>query len=156
LVSACLLGTPCRYDGQSKPALKVIKLLDRWQKSGTQVVAVCPEQLGGLTTPRPAAELKGGDGHLVLDGKAEVRTLAANHDVTQEFITGAKLAWQQAPNAELAILKARSPSCGHGQTEIDGKTCLGDGVLAALLKRNNIRVINDEDYNSFNLSHDFL
>jgi len=144
LVSACLLGEPCRYDGKSKPSEVVMAFAKRWVEQGGRVVAVCPEQLGGLPTPRSAADLRGGDGHAVLDQKAFVRRVEDDGDVTREFVGGAKEAAEQAPNARLAILKARSPSCGVGWTEIDGKVAAGDGVFAALLRHRGVELCSDE------------
>jgi uncharacterized protein YbbK (DUF523 family) len=138
LVSACLLGRACRYDGASKPAPGLAGAL------GAAAVAVCPEELGGLGTPRPAAELRGGDGCAVLDGRARVRRVADGSDVTQAFIAGAEAALAAAPGARRAVLKARSPSCGCGRAWIDGALRAGDGVFAALLKRRGIAVETDE------------
>ena len=72
VVSACLLGRACRYDGASKPATAVQDLAERWSSAGGAVIPVCPEELGGLGTPRPGAHLTGGDGHAVLEGRARV------------------------------------------------------------------------------------
>ena len=96
-------------------------------------IPVCPEQLGGLATPRTAADMVGGDGHDVLAGKAKVLN-REGIDVTNQFIRGAKqcLAIAQAQGIETAFLKAKSPSCGL-QPKI--------GVTAALLTQHGIRVI---------------
>ena len=145
LVSACLLGVACRYDGRSKPAPQVQAQVLEWRAQGDDVVAVCPEELAGFGTPRPAIELSGGDGHAVLDDQARVRRCADRADVTDQLIAGAELAAQQAPLAILAILKANSPSCGCGVTEIDGQRQVGDGVFAALLRRRGVLVRTEED-----------
>ena len=142
VVSACLLGVACRYDGRSKPAPAVIAALEA---GGHTVVAVCPEELGGLGTPRPGAHLIGGDGHAVLDGRATVRREADGVDVTAQFRAGAEAAAERAAGATLAILKARSPSCGCGQTTIAGAVAPGDGVFAALLRRRGLALRTDED-----------
>jgi uncharacterized protein YbbK (DUF523 family) len=144
LVSACLLGRACRYDGDSKPSPGVQAQVAAWRACGDEVVAVCPEELGGLGTPRPAAELRGGDGHAVLDGRATVRRVGDDGDVTVAFVRGAVLAAEAAPLAVSAVLKARSPSCGCGVTEIDGEKRLGDGVFAAVLLRRGGVVVTDE------------
>jgi len=150
IVSACLLGEHCRYDGGSKPHRLVrIRVEQRLAQGGT-VAAVCPEQLGGLTTPRPPAGLRGGDGHAVLDGQARVARNADKADVTAAFVQGALAALDQAVGAgsvtsAQAIVKARSPSCGCGSTWIDGAVRPGDGVFTALLKRHGITVQTEED-----------
>lgn len=144
LVSACLLGHACRYDGNSKPSPNVQAQVAAWRACGDDVVAVCPEELGGLGTPRPAAELRGGDGHAVLEGRATVQRIVDDGDVTQAFVRGAMLAADAAPQAVSAVLKARSPSCGCGVTEIDGQKSNGDGVFAAVLRRRGTAVATEE------------
>jgi len=108
LVSACLLGLKTRYDGRVLSSSACRKALE-----GIISIPVCPEQLGGLPTPRVAADLEGGDGHDVLAGRGRVIT-SDGQDVTQSFILGARqvllIAGQYT--AEGVILKARSPSCG--------------------------------------------
>ena len=136
LVSACLLGVRCRYDGRDALRPELQALL-----AGRTVIPVCPEQLGGLPTPRPAAQPCGGDGHDVLDGRAAVRT-DDGADVTAQFRRGAEevLKIAQLYGADEALLKARSPSCGCGRVWRDGAVQDGDGVTAAALKRKGIRV----------------
>ncbi len=142
LVSACLLGRRCRYDGGHRPLPGLERLLaDR----GLEVVPVCPEELGGLGTPRPPAHLVGGDGAAVLEGRARVQVVQTGADVTGPFLQGARLAAQAAPRASLAVLKARSPSCGAGATWIDGAVRRGDGVFAALLRARGCRLLTDEE-----------
>ena len=143
-VSACLLGRPCRYDGGSKRSDAITELVARVRASGGAVVAVCPEELGGLGTPRPAADLRGGDGDAVLSGHAKVRTVGADRDVTQAFVDGAEAAAQLADGCDQAVLKARSPSCGVGRTHVDGEVAPGDGVFAALLRRRGVALWTDE------------
>jgi uncharacterized protein YbbK (DUF523 family) len=127
LVSACLVGLCTRYDGQSKPNPRCIELLRQfcW-------VPVCPEQLGGLPTPRSAADLSG-SGAEVLAGRAAVIT-KQGVDVSQHFIAGAKAVVQiaQAQDIRLALLKDRSPSCGLTPQP---------GVTAALLLAHGIEVM---------------
>jgi uncharacterized protein YbbK (DUF523 family) len=137
LVSACLLGVRCRYDGQHKS-----DALDR-DLSGFTVIPVCPEQLGGLSTPRPAAEMTQGGGNEVFEGSARVLTRDDGLDVTAQFVRGAEdtLAIARKTGAETAFLKQRSPSCGCGQTWVDGEVVAADGVTTALLKRHGITVI---------------
>lgn len=134
LVSACLLGVHCRYDGSSNPATELIDKLG----SG-QLIPVCPEQLGGMGTPRPPAALRGGSGEEVLEGRAQVVT-EEGIDVTEQFLRGATQALRLAKlyGARRAILKERSPSCGLCQVRRDGRLQPGSGVAAALLRREGI------------------
>ena len=120
LVSACLVGLCTRYDGKCKTDSRCLQELD-----GMHWIPVCPEQLGGLSTPRTAADLRGGDGHDVLAHRASVID-QDSRDVSAEFILGARqvLAIARAQQIEQALLKARSPSCGLGNPL---------GVTAALL-----------------------
>ena len=108
VISACLGGIACRYDGNDNLISKIEELL---QKEDT--VLICPEVLGGLPTPRPSAEIIGGNGDDVLDGKAKVMTKDGK-DVTESFVSGAYKALEQIKNLhpEYIILKERSPSCG--------------------------------------------
>ncbi len=144
LVSACLLGRACRYDGGSQEHAAVEAAVARHREGGGTVVAVCPEELGGLGTPRPAAELRGGCGQAVLEGRASVARLGDDGSVTDAFVRGAQAARALAPRASFAILKARSPSCGCGTTRIDGAKRSGDGVFAALLRKRGLQLC-DED-----------
>ncbi len=141
-VSACLLGRPCRYDGRARPDRRVAGVLSQWPGPTR---AVCPEELGGLGTPRPAAWLSGGDGAAVLDGQASVRRRDDDVDLTDAFVDGARRAADGARAGDVAVLKARSPSCGCAQTWIDGQVQPGSGVFAALLARRGVRVLSDED-----------
>jgi uncharacterized protein YbbK (DUF523 family) len=112
-------------------------------------VLVCPEEDGGLGTPRPAAEIVGGDGADVLKGTARVLT-KGGVDVTEEYLAGARYAVEaaRAAGAESAILKARSPSCGSGCI-YDGSFSRtlkgGDGVTAALLRAEGVEVFSEQD-----------
>ena len=128
LVSACLTGLCTRYDGRSKPDSRCLQALE-----SRPYIPVCPEQLGGLSTPRTAADLTGGDGRDVLTEQATVIN-RHGRDVTDHFIAGAQavLAIARAQNIKLAMLKAKSPSCGL--TPIPG-------VTAALLLEHDIRII---------------
>jgi len=115
-------------------------------------VPVCPEQLGGMATPRETCEIVDGDGEDVLDGKARVVT-RSGRDVTAAFVEGAArtLAAARQHGCRLAILKARSPSCGVGviyDGSFSGSLKPGSGVAAALLRRAGIEVITDEEYKS--------
>lgn len=134
LVSACLLGACCRYDGQGAVCRPVLEL---GQKHC--LVPVCPEQLGGLPTPRDPAELRGG--RVVTRGGA---------DVTEAFLRGARQTLELARTlgCTAAVLKERSPSCGSGEI-YDGtftRTLTpGDGVAAALLRARGIRVLGETE-----------
>jgi uncharacterized protein YbbK (DUF523 family) len=112
------------------------------------VLSLCPEVLGGLPTPRPPAEIQGGDGDDVLEGQARVMN-TEGRDITTEFLAGAQKVLRVAHRwgIKVAILKARSPSCGVGQIHdgsFSGRLVKGDGVTAALLKREGIIVRSEE------------
>ena len=145
LVSACLMGRPCRYDGESMASRAVLAEVVRIRARGDRVIAVCPEELGGLATPRPAAELRGGDGDAFWSGDAVIARVADDEDISEAFERGAHLAAESAPDAVRAILKARSPSCGCHHTHIDGRVQMGRGVFAALLHGRGIQLQSDED-----------
>ena len=134
LCSACLLGIACRYDGKKKKNTKIIKLLKK-----EVLIPVCPEQLGGLPTPREASEKK---------GKKVFSKSGKN--VTANFEKGAEQVLQIAKTYKIkeAILKQRSPSCGCNQIysgDFSGTIVKGDGVTTALLKKHDIKVITEED-----------
>lgn len=144
LVSSCLAGLPCSHDGRDRLNRRVRKLV--LDKTG---IPACPEQLGGRPTPREATELAGGDGGDVLDGKARAVT-RSGLDVTGDFIRGAGRALELAKRhgCRKAILKARSPSCGRGKIyngSFSGGLKDGNGVAAALLSREGIEVITEEE-----------
>lgn len=134
LVSACLLGCACRYDGASKAHPAALRLLEHYE-----VVPVCPEQLGGLATPRAPAERRG-DAVVTADGV----------DVTAPYRRGAEevLRLARLYGCGTAVLKERSPSCGSGEI-YDGtfsrSLTAGDGVAAALLCRNEIRILGESE-----------
>lgn len=138
LVSACLLGTRCRYDGGSNEKKWMRKVL-----KDHVVIPVCPEQLGGLSTPRPPVEWKDGK---AMNNKGE--------DCTRQFLRGAEEALKMAQmfDCHLAILKAKSPSCGNSQI-YDGSFsgCLTDGMgaTASLLRENGIAVIDETEAETF-------
>ncbi len=139
LVSACMVGRPCRFDGRDR---KVDTLLEALGREGVEVVSFCPEEAGGLGTPRPAAHLEGGDGHAVLDGRARVVT-DAGADVTAAFLLGARLAVERAKETGCAVayLKERSPSCGCGEVHAAGGVVRGAGVTSAMLRRAGIATV---------------
>ncbi|MEE1043468.1 MAG: DUF523 domain-containing protein [Clostridia bacterium] len=134
LVSACLLGVACRYDGKSKPYTPVIELMGKYN-----LIPFCPEITGGLTTPRPPSEIVGDK---VLNN--------LNQDVTPQYTKGAQEALRVAKlyNCKYAILKEKSPSCGSGlihNGKFDGGLTKGDGITAKLLKENGITVFGESE-----------
>lgn len=146
LVSACLAGVNCRHDGGHKLDPRIVKLI-----AEGRAIPVCPEQLGGLPTPRAAADIVGGTGADVIEGRARVAD-REGRDVTAHFVRGAQesLRIAQATGATLAILKESSPSCGCRRTytrDADGQSrrIAGQGVTAALLSREGLRVISEEE-----------
>lgn len=144
LVSACLLGHELRYDASG--AADVEDLIAAWRTEG-RLITVCPEMAGGLGVPRPPAEIVGGDGHDVLAGAAQVMT--RDRSVTAEFVRGANVALQlaQRHGIKVAVLKARSPSCGAGEIydgSFSGSKQPGDGVTAALLIAHGVAVFSEE------------
>jgi uncharacterized protein YbbK (DUF523 family) len=144
LVSACLAGRRCRFDGSANPDDTISKLV-----AEGRAVPVCPEVDGGLGTPRPRAEIRGGDGADVIAGTASVMT-HEGEDVTDAYLKGARRALERAKatGATTAVLKSRSPSCGAGHV-YDGTFTstlqAGDGVTAALLRSEGLTVLTDED-----------
>ncbi len=143
LVSACLLGQPVRYDGRASGHPD---LLQAWQKQG-RVVPLCPEVAGGLPTPRPPAEIPGGQGGAVLDGEAQVVTVLGE-DVSAEFLAGARMALElvRRHGIRMAVLKSGSPSCGNRLVydgTFSGNKVAGEGVTSALLRREGVLVFSE-------------
>ena len=134
LVSACLLGVPCRYDGTGKADERLLALAKTHP-----LIPVCPEQLGGLSTPRPPAERNG-----------ERVLTQSDEDVTDAFRRGAEqtLSLARLLGCKAAILKANSPSCGSGSI-YDGsflkRLIPGEGMTAALLRQNGITVLSEQN-----------
>lgn len=134
LVSGCLLGIACRYDGKSKPYEPIIALTDKYN-----LIPFCPEVMGGLPTPRPPSEIVS-DKVLNLKGQ----------DVTEQYKKGAEEALRIAKlyKCKYAILKEKSPSCGSGlihNGKFDGGLIEGDGITARLLKKNGIIVLGESE-----------
>lgn len=135
LVSMCLLGVPCRYDGKSRPDAAVTAL-----SAAHELVPVCPEQLGGLPTPRTPAEIR--EGRVIMrDGR----------DVSEAFARGAAEALRRAlaEGCDAAILKARSPSCGAGMVydgTFTGRRVPGEGVFARMVREAGLPVETEETY----------
>lgn len=139
IVSGCLLGICCKYNGGSNDCTAVKDFL-----KNKSYVVVCPEMMAGLEAPRPPAEIIGDK---VIDKEG--------NDITDAFHAGAKIAYQtaldkakaQKEELELAILKARSPSCGSGMIydgTFTGRMVDGDGFFVRLLKENGIDVISED------------
>lgn len=134
LVSACLLGVACRYDGKSKPNKDVIKLMEKHN-----LIPFCPEIAGGLPTPRFPSEIVK---NKVLNEKGE--------DVTTQYKKGADEALRLAKmyNCKYAILKEKSPSCGKGKIhngKFDGGYADGNGITAQLFIKNGINVLGESE-----------
>jgi len=148
IVSACLVGINCKYDGKNNFVEGIAELM----KKGI-IMPICPEQLGGLETPRLPAEIVGGGGKEVLEGKGRVLRINGE-DVTKEFIKGAEesLYIARYVKPEALILKSKSPSCGFGKI-YDGtfsKTLKdGNGVTAELLSQNGFIILNERNFNLY-------
>ena len=143
IVSACLAGIPCTHAAEAKTRPWALRLV-----AEGRATLVCPEVAGGLGVPRPEAEIQGGDGVGVLEGSARVVDVEGR-DVTESYIRGAEAAVAAAfrTRATLAVLKARSPSCGCGEIydgSFAGRRTDGDGVAAAALRRAGVAVASDE------------
>lgn len=136
LISACLMGCNTRYAGDGKLVENIEELMEKYH-----LIPVCPEQLGGLPTPRQPAEQQLIDGKLHVVNKIGV-------DVTAQFEKGAREALHLAQlyGCRLAILKERSPSCGYGRIydgTFSGMLKEGYGITAKLLKDNGIEIIGE-------------
>lgn len=141
VASACLLGVRCRYDGGHRLDDKVFAISEK-----EKLMPLCPEQLGGLSIPRPPAKIVGGGGDDVLDGRAMVVD-EEGKDITEEFLKGSRefLRITKVVGAKKAILKEKSPSCGMHKIYRDCILVSGKGVLTALLLREGIKVISNEE-----------
>lgn len=143
LVSACLLGYDCKYNGRNNFRPEIARL-----KNADLLIPVCPEELGGLPTPRPPAQFDRADGIALLKGLSRIIDCHGK-DVTEHFLSGAlkTLAMAKKNGVYKAILKERSPSCGTSRvyiTEKGSEPVPGMGVAAALLQQNGIKVYSDE------------
>lgn len=152
LVSSCLMGFSCRYDGLSKCRPELVDAVRRI------AVPVCPEVLGGLSVPRPPSEIRGGDGREVWSGLARVVNVCGE-DVTEAYLTGARIALSIGAQAGCtrAILKARSPACGSGAVydgTFSARLRPGDGVFASLLKAHGLKVYTEDESREALLSLD--
>ena len=150
MVSACLAGILCKYNGTYNTIPEIQKLVEEGR-----AIPVCPELLGGASVPREANEITGGDGFAVLSGQARVIT-KVGEDNTELFVRGAEKVLEIAREngIRLAVLKERSPSCGSSHIydgTFTGKKIPGMGVAAALLHKNHIKFLSEENY-SLNLN----
>ncbi len=142
LVSACLLGEACRYDGRSQRSERVLAALE-----GKAVIPICPEAAAGLGIPRPPVDLSGGTGVDVWAGRARALTRETREDRTAAFQEGARLALGAARrfDATVALLKEKSPSCGSQSVYEAGVLRPGEGITTALLREDGRTVVSDED-----------
>ncbi len=134
LISACLLGIPCRYDGAVGKTINISHLREKYN-----LIPVCPEIYGGLPTPRVPGE-RSGDSVIMKDGT----------DVTENFLRGARAAYELCLkfDCKIALLKARSPSCGKGEIydgSFTGSLIAGDGVTAEYLIERGIEVLCEDE-----------
>ncbi len=143
LISACLLGVECRYDATSRPlAGEILEEL----KARYSLVPVCPEQLGGLPTPRDPVQFHGGDGEAFLRGEARLLT-EKGEDRSGSFLKGAREVLKMARllDIKIAIFKEKSPSCGVFWIYREGELVRGVGVVTAALQREGLQVLAGDD-----------
>ena len=139
LVSACLIGNNCKYNGSNNKNEKIIEYL-----KDKEVILVCPEVMGGLDTPRLKSEID--------TSQKELRVInELGKDVTSYFVKGAEIALRRAlaNNVKVAILKEKSPSCGYKKIyngKFDGTKVDGSGVFTKLLIENGIKILTEEDF----------
>ncbi len=136
IISACLIGINCRYNGKNSFS----EYINIYRKN-YNLIPICPEQLGGLPTPREPAQIIQGDGFDVLAGKTKVLTISGR-DITDNFIKGAEevLKVCKLCYIKYAFLKEKSPSCGVNKIYNSGKLVRGSGITTSLLIKNNIEV----------------
>lgn len=140
IVSACLAGIKCRYDGRANSDERIKKLVEEGK-----AIPVCPEVLGGLPIPRTPCEIIDNNGRIKVINKKGI-------DCTEEFLKGAKkaLAISQIVGAKKAVLKSKSPSCGNGKIydgSFSGKLIEGQGVTTKLFLNNDIEVYTEKNFN---------
>ncbi len=141
IVSACLAGCECRYDGKSNEVAEIKKLVLE-----NKAIALCPEELGGLSTPRIACEIVKVNNELKVIGQDQ-------NDYTAQFTMGAEIVTNvaKALNCKTVILKANSPSCGYGKIydgSFTGKYRKGNGFTSELLANNSVQILNEENFHS--------
>jgi uncharacterized protein YbbK (DUF523 family) len=148
MVSACLLGVKCRYDGKAKPVGRLVRRLE-----GCRIVPFCPECLGGLSIPRLPAEIQNGEGATVLTGESRVVN-SRGEDCTLQFLQGARRTVElyRENRPQYVLLKANSPSCGAGRIydgSFSGRFRPGDGVAAAMLRQEGALLHTEEELADF-------
>lgn len=146
LISACLLGENCKYNGGNNADAIPVDALDKLDQI-YELVTVCPECMGGLTTPREPAEIC---------ASGRVLTKFSGRDVTAEFISGAQICADIARknDCKIAVLKERSPSCGSGEIydgSFTGRIVSGDGLTTSALKKLGVRVVGESALSELNL-----
>ncbi|HFG6897503.1 TPA: DUF523 domain-containing protein [Acinetobacter baumannii] len=154
LISACLIGEPVRYDGRSCLHTKLKQLF-----LNKKAHELCPELLGGFTTPRLPAEIVGGTGQDVLDGKAKILD-SSGLDVTELYLKGAyrTLDIARQIQATCVVLKENSPSCGSQKIyngTFQGEKITGVGITTALLQRHGFEVISENEIEEWLAAHPF-
>jgi len=142
IVSACLIGKRCRYDGRHKAHPGVIRFL-----RGRKYLALCPEMLAGWGSPRPPVEFHGGGAAEVLEGRASVRD-DRKRNRTRSLLRGITRALEQADasGAKQAILKEKSPSCGVNHVYRDGKLTRGQGLFTYWLRQRGVKAQSEESF----------
>lgn len=139
IVSACLIGENCKYNGKNNKNENIINFL-----KDKEVILVCPEVMGGLSTPRLKSE--------ILANEKDLKVInESNEDVTDYFVKGAIKSLKKAieNDVKLAVLKEKSPSCGFRKIyngNFDGTKVDGSGVFARMLMENNIKILTEEDF----------
>ncbi len=141
LVSACLLGENCRYDGRTKRNERIIRIADNYN-----TIPVCPEVLGGLPVPREACEISNGAGKSVIEGNTRVIQVNSGRDITYNLMKGAERVLEiiGSKEIEFVIFKEKSPSCGVNRIVRKGKIVSGMGVTTAVLRREGITIYSEE------------
>jgi uncharacterized protein YbbK (DUF523 family) len=139
VVSACLAGIPCAYDGRAHTDFEVKEIVSKGK-----AIPLCPEILGGLSVPREKAEIFGGEGKDVILRKAKVLT-ESGKDVSSHFLKGAEIVLRMVKSLKIrkAILKSYSPSCGYGEIfdgTFKGRVREGNGVLAEMLAQEGVEI----------------
>jgi uncharacterized protein YbbK (DUF523 family) len=145
IISACLLGRECRYNGGHSKISELDNL-------DVNFISVCPEEAGKLGTPRATAELTS-SAKAVVSGQGKVLTINGV-DVTSQFLEGSKteLSKLKSSSAQIAILKSRSPSCGYGQVydgSFTGNLRKGNGIFSQMCEDEGIKVISSDNIDSF-------
>ena len=142
IVSACLVGKRCRYNGEDRAHPGVIRFLRK-----KNYVAICPERLAGWGVPRPPVEFHGGGARKVAEGKAKIVD-DRGRNRTASLMKGVTRALRRALSlkAREAILKEKSPSCGVGKVYRDGRLARGEGIFTYQLERHGVEVRSEESF----------